>query len=215
MSRFKHIIEQEPSQQPQQELPEGWPTVFPKAIVGLDRDGVINVDRGHYITDPADFEVYPESLAAIRQLRLKGYKVVILTNQGGITKGLQTHAQVEAVHQRMFEVFGQAGIATIDGLFYSESSLKEDYYAKPNLGMFHRAEKEIFEGKARFKQGGFYVGDKVSDLKAAIRIGATPILVRTGHGVATEGELKKFSKEKIRKKTKVFDNLLQFVERLP
>ena len=215
MSRFKHIIEQEPSQQPQQELPEGWPTVFPKAIVGLDRDGVINVDRGHYITDPADFEVYPESLAAIRQLRLKGYKVVVLTNQGGITKGLQTHAQVEAVHQRMFEVFGQAGIATIDGLFYSESSLKEDYYAKPNLGMFHRAEKEIFEGKARFKQGGFYVGDKVSDLKAAIRIGATPILVRTGHGVATEGELKKFSKEKIRKKTKVFDNLLQFVERLP
>ena len=215
MSRFKHIIEQEPSQQLQQELPEGWPTVFPKAIVGLDRDGVINVDRGHYITDPADFEVYPESLAAIRQLRLKGYKVVILTNQGGITKGLQTHAQVEAVHQRMFEVFGQAGIATIDGLFYSESSLKEDYYAKPNLGMFHRAEKEIFEGKARFKQGGFYVGDKVSDLKAAIRIGATPILVRTGHGVATEGELKKFSKEKLRKKTKVFDNLLQFVERLP
>lgn len=215
MSRFKHIIEQEPSQQPQQELPEGWPTVFPKAIVGLDRDGVINVDRGHYITDPADFEVYPESLAAIHKLRMKGYKVVILTNQGGITKGLQTHAQVEAVHQRMFEVFGQAGIATIDGLFYSESSLKEDYYAKPNLGMFHRAEKEIFEGKARFKQGGFYVGDKVSDLKAAIRIGATPILVRTGHGVATEGELKKFSKEKIRKKTKVFDNLLQFVERLP
>ena len=215
MSRFKHIIEQEPSQQLQQELPEGWPTVFPKVIVGLDRDGVINVDRGHYITDPADFEVYPESLAAIRQLRLKGYKVVILTNQGGITKGLQTHAQVEAVHQRMFEVFGQAGIATIDGLFYSESSLKEDYYAKPNLGMFHRAEKEIFEGKARFKQGGFYVGDKVSDLKAAIRIGATPILVRTGHGVATEGELKKFSKEKLRKKTKVFDHLLQFVEKLP
>ena len=215
MSRFKHIIEQEPSQQPQQELPPNWPTVFPKAIVGLDRDGVINVDRGHYITDPADFEVYPESLAAILQLRMKGYKAVILTNQGGITKGLQTHEQVEAVHQRMFEIFGSAGIFTIDGLFYSESSLKEDYYAKPNLGMFHRVEKEIFEGKARFKQGGFYVGDKMSDLKAAERIGATPILVRTGHGVATEGELKKFSKEKLRKKTKVFNNLLQFVERLP
>jgi len=215
MSRFKHIITQEPSQQPQQELPPDWPTVFPKAIVGLDRDGVINVDKGHYITDPEDFEVIPESLAAIHKLRIKGYKVVILTNQGGITKGLQTHEQVEAVHQRMFEIFGRAGIYTIDGLFYSESSLKEDMYAKPNLGMFHRAEKEIFEGKARFKQGGFYVGDKMSDLKAAAKIGATPILVRTGHGMATEGELKKFSKEKLRKKTKVFDNLLQFVERLP
>jgi len=215
MSRFKHIISQEPSQQPQQELPPDWPTVFPKSIVGLDRDGVINVDKGHYITDPEDFEVYSESLAAIHKLRMKGYKVVILTNQGGIIKGLQTHEQVEAVHQRMFHIFGQAGIYTIDGLFYSESSLKEDYYAKPNLGMFHRAEKEIFDGKTRFKDKGFYVGDKMSDLKAAERIGATPILVRTGHGVDTEGELKKFSKEKLRKKTKVFDNLLQFVDRLP
>jgi D-glycero-D-manno-heptose 1,7-bisphosphate phosphatase len=215
MSRFKHIITQEPSQQPQQELPPDWPTVFPKSIVGLDRDGVINVDKGHYITDPEDFEVYPESLAAIHKLRMKGYKVVILTNQGGIIKGLQTHEQVEAVHQRMFEIFGRAGIYTIDGLFYSESSLKDDMYAKPNLGMFHRAEKEIFGGKTRFKDKGFYVGDKMSDLKAAERIGATPILVRTGHGVDTEGELKKFSKEKLRKKTKVFDNLLQFVNRLP
>lgn len=215
MSRFKHIIEQEPSQQPQQDLPADWPTVFPKSIVGLDRDGVINVDKGHYITDPEDFEVYPESLAAIHKLRMKGYKVVILTNQGGITKGLQTHEQVEAVHQRMFQIFGQAGIYTIDGLFYSESSLKEDYYAKPNIGMFHRTEKEIFGNKARFKQGGYYVGDKMSDLKAAARIGATPILVRTGHGVDTERELKKFSREKLRKKTKVFDNLFQFVERLP
>ena len=215
MSRFKHIISQEPSQQPQQELPPDWPTVFPKSIVGLDRDGVINVDKGHYITDPEDFEVYPESLAAIHKLRIKGYKVVILTNQGGIIKGLQTHDQVEAVHQRMFEIFGNAGIYSIDGLFYSESSLKEDIYAKPNLGMFHRAEKEIFGGKTRFKDKGFYVGDKMSDLKAAERIGATPILVRTGYGVDTEGELKKFSKEKLRKKTKVFDNLLQFVDRLP
>lgn len=215
MSRFKHIITQEPSQQPQQELPPDWPTVFPKSIVGLDRDGVINVDKGHYITDPEDFEVYSESLAAIHKLRIKGYKVVILTNQGGISKGLQTVDQVEAVHQRMFEIFGRAGIYTIDGIFYSETSLKEDYYAKPNIGMFHRAEKEIFGGKTRFKDKGFYVGDKMSDLKAAERIGATPILVRTGHGVDTEGELKKFSKEKLRKKTKVFDNLLQFVDRLP
>ena len=144
MARFKHIISQEPSQQPQQELPLDWPTVYPKSIVGLDRDGVINVDKGHYITDPEDFEVYPESLAAIHKLRMKGYKVVILTNQGGIIKGLQTHEQVEAVHQRMFQIFGQAGIYTIDGLFYSESSLKDDIYAMPNLGMFHRVAKEIF-----------------------------------------------------------------------
>lgn len=214
MSRFKHIIKQDPQQIQQQNLPPDWPKVFPKPIVGLDRDGVINIDKG-YITDPDDWEPIPGSLEAIRMIRLKGYKTVILTNQGGITKKEQTHEQVEAIHQRMFEVFGNAGIYSIDGLFYSESSLKEDYYAKPNLGMFHRAEKEIFNSKARFKQNGFYVGDKMTDLKAAERIGARPILVRTGHGLETEEDLKKFSREKLRKKTKVFDDLLQFAQRLP
>jgi len=215
MSRFKHIIDQEPQQVQQQSVPYDWPKVFPKSIVGLDRDGVINIDKGTYITDPDDWEPIPGSLEAIRLIRLKGYKLVILTNQGGIIKKEQTHAQVEAIHQRMMEVFGNAGIYSIDGLFYSESSLKNDYYAKPNIGMFHRTEKELFNNKIRFKDKGFYVGDKMSDLKAAERIGATPVLVRTGYGAETEGELKKFSKEKLRKKTKVFNSLLQFAQKLP
>ena len=101
--------------------------------------------------------------------------------------------------QRMFEIFGNAGIYSVDGLYYSESSLKNDYYAKPNIGMFHRAEKELFGGKTRFKDKGFYVGDKMSDLKAAERIGATPILVRTGHGVSTERESQRILKREVEK----------------
>lgn len=196
-----------------QEMQASWPQVFPKSIIGLDRDGVINFDRGHYLTKVEEWEPIPGSLEAIRMMRLKGYKVVILTNQGGIVKGLQTHEQVDTIHQHMMKVFGEAGIFSIDGMFYSESSLKDDYYAKPNLGMFHRAEKELFSGK-RFKQGGFYVGDKMSDLKAAYKIGATPVLVKTGHGEDTQEALKKFSAEKIRKKTKVFNSLIDFAEAL-
>ena len=196
-----------------QEAYNSWPQTFPKSIIGLDRDGVINFDRGHYLTSPDEWEPIPGSLEAIRMMRLKGYKVVILTNQGGIAKGLQTSEQVDNIHAHMMDVFGEAGIFSIDGMFYSESSMKDDYYAKPNLGMFHRAEKELFNGK-RFKQGGFYVGDKMSDLKAAYKIGATPVLVRTGHGEETEQLLKKFSAEKIRKKAKIFDSLLDFAKAL-
>ena len=54
----------------------------------------------------------------------------------------------------------------------------------------------------------------MSDLKAAERIGATPILVRTGYGLKTEEQLQKFSKQKLKKKTKIFDNLFDFVESL-
>ena len=214
MSRFKHILEQDPKQIQQQNVPDDWPKLFSKSIVGLDRDGVINVDKG-YLTNPDDWEPIPGSLEAIRMIRLKGYKLVILTTQGGIIKKEQTHDQVEAIHQRMMDIFGNAGIYSIDGLFYSESSLKCDCFAKPNIGMFHKAEKELFNNKHRFKNKGFYVGDKITDLKAAERIGATPILVRTGHGAATEKDLQKFSKEKLRKKTKVFENLLQFAQKLP
>jgi histidinol phosphatase-like enzyme len=54
----------------------------------------------------------------------------------------------------------------------------------------------------------------MSDLKAAHKIGATPVLVKTGHGEDTQEALKKFSAEKIRKKTKVFNSLIDFAEAL-
>ncbi len=56
-------------------------------------------------------------------------------------------------------------------------------YAKPNTGMFKRCEKE--NPHIKFSQG-FYIGDKITDLKAAEKIGATPVLVRTGYGLETE-----------------------------
>lgn len=221
MGRFDHVKDAPPTPgfgQQQQQMtgpPPSWPTVFPKGIVGLDRDGVINVDKGHYLTSVDQWEPIPGSLEAIRMLRLKGYKVVILTNQGGIQKGLQTHAQVDAIHEHMMKVFGEAGIFSIDGLFYAESSLKEDWFAKPNVGMFKRAEEEIFLNKIKFKNGGYYVGDKLSDLKAAHKIGATPVLVKTGHGEETLPKLNTFSNDKIKRKTKVFNNLLEFARSLP
>ena len=216
MNMEYNIPVQSPEEQQRlMQMQSQWPQVFPKAIVGLDRDGVINVDRGDYIKNPSQWEPIPGSLEAIRMIRLKGYKLSILTNQGGIQKGVLTHNDVNNVNQHMMQAFGQAGIFSIDGLFYSESSLKDDYYAKPNIGMFERAEAEIYRASgARFKNGGFYVGDKMSDIKAAYKAGATPILVRTGHGEETEKELKKFSAEKYRKKTKIFDNLLEFAESL-
>jgi len=74
MSRFKHIIDQEPSQQSQQDLPPDWPKVFPKPIVGLDRDGVINVNRDHYITDPVTLRCILSPYQLFLSYVLKGTK---------------------------------------------------------------------------------------------------------------------------------------------
>ena len=119
-----------------------------------------------------------------------------------------TQADVELVHRRMFELLGKAGCAAIDGLYYSESNLKQDIYAKPNNGMFKRCEKE--NPHIKFSRG-YYVGDKISDLKVAMKMNAIPILVRTGYGTKTEELLNRFTYKKIKAKTKVFDDLASFV----
>jgi D-glycero-D-manno-heptose 1,7-bisphosphate phosphatase len=179
-------------------------------VVGLDRDGTIIKDIGEYITDPNQVVPIPGSLEAIKILRDKGHKLVILTNQGGIAKGLQTMQQVDKVNNHLMNVFGQNGISSIDGLYYSKSSTKDDIYAKPNIGMFNRAKDEL---KIDWKTG-WYVGDKISDLKAADKAGSKPILVLTGHGKETLEKLNTYANRELKKKTLVFNNLLEFVNTL-
>lgn len=182
-----------------------------KCVIGLDRDGVINRDLGTYCFRPEDFDPIPGSIDAIATLRRKGYKIVVITDQGGIEKGLYKEADVEAVHTKMFQLLGEAGCSSIDAIYYSASSRKDDPFAKPNVGMFKRCEKEIPDIK--FSQG-YYVGDKMKDLKAAVRMGAKPILVRTGYGAETEKELNKFTYRDIKRQAKIYDNLEHFVKEL-
>lgn len=183
--------------------------IAPKCMIGLDRDGVINRDLGTYCWKIADFDPIPGSLEAITKIRRLGHKIAIITNQGGIEKGLFTPEDVDTLHQYMLKLLGEAGCPSIDAIYYSASSRKEDMYAKPNLGMFKRCEKEHAWKKLKFS-GGFYVGDKISDLKAAYKIGSTPVLVRTGYGAETEVELDRFPYREIKKRTIIFDTLLDF-----
>ena len=89
----------------------GWPQTFDKPVVGLDRDGTIIQDMGIYITSPSQVTPIPGSIEAIKELRLKGHKLVILTNQAGISKGLQTNQQVDNVHKHLLDIFGKSGVS--------------------------------------------------------------------------------------------------------
>lgn len=183
--------------------------IAPKCVVGLDRDGVINRDLGTYCWKGVDFDPIPGSLEAVAKIRRLGHKIAIITNQGGIEKGMFTEQDVDALHVYMLELLGSAGCPSIDAIYYSASSRKDDMYAKPNTGMFKRCETENKIKGIKFNQG-YYVGDKISDLKAAHRMGAKPILVRTGYGNETEQELNRYAHREIKKRTKIFDTLLDF-----
>jgi D-glycero-D-manno-heptose 1,7-bisphosphate phosphatase len=185
---------------------------YDKPVIGLSRDGVINrkIDN-EYVWKKEQFIPINRSLEAVALIRSKGYRVVILTNQGGIDTKKYTMSDVDRLHNYMLELLGKAGCPSIDGLYYSASLDKKDPYVKPNTGMFKRCEEEI--PFIKFNEG-WYVGDTMADLKAAIKIGAKPILVRTGDGLETENSLNKFTYKDIKKEVKVFDDLFQFASSL-
>ena len=77
-----------------------------KCVIGLDRDGVINEDLGTYCWRKEDFVPIQGSVEAIARARGKGYQIVIITDQGGIEKGLYTQDDVDSLHDHMLDLFG-------------------------------------------------------------------------------------------------------------
>ena len=64
----------------------------------LDRDGVINHDPGDYTKNLSEFTILPTVMEALRVARDAGFEVVLITNQGGLAKGLYTHEDVAEIH---------------------------------------------------------------------------------------------------------------------
>jgi D-glycero-D-manno-heptose 1,7-bisphosphate phosphatase len=76
--------------------------------------------------------------------------------------------------------------------------------------MFKRASAEVGVNWTN----GVYVGDKISDLKAAVKAKAKPVLVRTGYGEETIKKLNTFANKDLKKQTEIYDNLSQFAHSL-
>ena len=196
--------------QQQSPMMGNWPTEFNNAMVSIDLNGTIIEDK--LLQAPSDVVLIPGVLDAIRSIRLKKHKLFVLSDQPGITKGLVRTETINESWQHMMQLFGQAGIMSIDGFLYNTSDLRNDEYAKPNLGMIKRAENEL-PGNLKFK-GGFHVGDSMDDLKMAQKASMTPVLVLTGNGKDTLKDLDKHSNKELKRKTKVYQTLQQFADSL-
>jgi D-glycero-D-manno-heptose 1,7-bisphosphate phosphatase len=150
-------------------------------LIILDRDGVINFDSAAFIKGPEEWKPIPGSLEAIARLTQEGYRVVIATNQSGISRGLFDMATLNAVNAKMHKMVSQAG-GRIEAIFYCPDTAESDSpYRKPKPGMF----VEIGERFATPLEGVPAVGDSLRDLEAAAAAKAQPILVLTGKGAKT------------------------------
>jgi hypothetical protein len=92
--------------------PIGWPTVFNKPIVALDLNGLIVEDVP--LIDAQSIKIIPGVLEAIKIIRQKGHKLFILSDQPNILKGKTTQQNIDACFQELMQIFGQAGIFSIE-----------------------------------------------------------------------------------------------------
>ncbi len=156
-----------------------------RRLVILDRDGVINEERGDYIRSASDWHPLPGSLEAIARLSRAGMSVAVATNQAGVGRGLMSAADLTAVHDRLAQAVREAG-GELAGVFFCPHAPSEQCRCrKPLPGLLLQIEARL--GLA--VTGEYMVGDSLRDLQAARAAGAMPALVRTGFGRATERQL--------------------------
>jgi len=142
--------------------------------VFLDRDGVINHDPGDYTMHVSDFQILPTVMDTLKYWNDRGYKLILITNQGGIAKGLYSHNEVDEIHAFFLGECEKAGV-TIHDIFYSPHH--DDYSAsmtrKPGSLMLERA---IHRHNVDPSQS-YMIGDKQRDLDAGDKVGVQGILI--------------------------------------
>ena len=149
------------------------------AAVFVDRDGTIIEDRD-YCSDPKDVKIFPGATEALRRLKSNGFKLIIITNQSGIGRGLMTVEQYRAVEA---EVLRQ-----LDGLidatyFCPDVPGQRSSCRKPAPGMILQAKREHGIDFSR----SFFIGDKEIDVECGRNAGVRTIRVQTGFQHDTTG----------------------------
>ena len=154
-------------------------------ILVLDRDGVINVDSEDYIRTPEQWVPIPGSLDAIARLCRAEYRVVVVTNQSGIGRGLFDIHTLNKIHARMLDQVRHKG-GEIDAIFFCPHHPDAGCACrKPKPGML----KDLALRLKISLTGVPVIGDSLRDIEAAVAVNALPILVKTGYRRVSEAEL--------------------------
>ncbi len=145
-----------------------------RPAVFLDRDGVINRERGEHTWRPQDLEVLPGVAEAVRAIHDSGRLVVVITNQSGIGLGLYTHADVARVHAMIGAELAVHGAAFDDILYCPHHpSQGRCLCRKPGGLLLERAMARHGIDPAR----SVMIGDRERDVQAAVAAGVRGILV--------------------------------------
>jgi D-glycero-D-manno-heptose 1,7-bisphosphate phosphatase len=156
----------------------------------LDRDGVINEESG-YLHRIDDVRFIPGIFSLCRKANSLGYRIVIVTNQAGIGRGLYTEQEFQTLMHWMLAEFAKQGVA-IDAVYHAPyhpehgtGDYKRDHEdRKPGTGMLKRAEREFGVSLPR----SVMVGDRGSDIAAANSAGLRQAFLLLGTELSCPGD---------------------------
>ncbi len=141
--------------------------------VFLDRDGTINVKapEGSYVTSPEQFVLLPGAAQAIRQLNEAHVRVVVVTNQRGISRGLMSQADLSRIHARMSQELASEG-AWVDAIYACPHGHGECDCRKPATGLIDQAIRDFPQIR---RETAAVIGDAPGDVELGLRAGMRPI----------------------------------------
>jgi heptosyltransferase II len=141
----------------------------------LDRDGTLNPDPG-YIRSPDGFELFPGVAQALSRLKQAGARLIVVTNQSGVARGLFSADDLDGVHAKLRYLLGEAGVS-LDAIYVCPHHPDAGCDCrKPNRGLIDRAVGEQRIDLTR----SYLIGDHARDIELAKRVGSRSILVTTG-----------------------------------
>ena len=150
----------------------------------LDRDGVINEDN-HLISSPEQVVIIPGISKIISLAKKRGYKVIVVTNQTVISRGIISLSEVENIHSYIEDKLKQESKYSIIDKFYicpyhPDAQIlkyrKHSHLRKPSPGMLHLAKSDLNINLRH----SFMIGDRVSDIIAGNKANCQTILLKSG-----------------------------------
>lgn len=143
-----------------------------KKCVFLDRDGVINEERGDYTYRLTDFKIIEGVLESIDLLSKNDFRIIVITNQAGISKGIYTREQMQDCHQYLLKM-----APAIDHIYYApyHHSITESLLRKPDTLMLEKAIAKYNIDPSE----SWLLGDAERDIQAGKSMGIKTIKVGT------------------------------------
>ena len=151
-------------------------------LVLLDRDGVLNLDRPDFVKSPDELVMIDGAAEAVARLSRADWRVVVVTNQSAIGRGLIDEAMLARIHDKLRAVVAGAGGRLDDVIYCPDPPWGTSEFRKPGPGMLRQA---LMRYRAEAAATPF-IGDSLRDLEAAAAVGCPRILVRSGKGAATQ-----------------------------